>query len=449
MHRGWSALLVGVLVAGWGGVGSATAADRLSLANAMARARQQAREVKAAQARQQAAEERLTQAKGHRYPSLALSETWINTDSPADAFALQLNQERFSFNDFVLSDPNNPSRLDTDITRLEISLPLYTGGELSGRIAQADQAAGAAGDSAGWQGDNAALAAAEAYVTLEQAREYVALLGRARDTVKAHVDLARSYAEQGMIVDSEVMRAEVELSRVDDLLETARGNARMAASNLAFRLGEDLSTEWELAPLPAPQAPAGDVAEWLASAEKRKDLEAARKMLRAGELEEKVKRAAYLPKVGLVARGDLVDDTPFGGHGDSTTVIAVASLNLFAGGADRAAVAAARWEAKAGREDVERFAEGVKLQVRQAYEEARTAALRYATAAKALHAAAEAERITEERFKSGVVKMLDLIDATNARREAETRELVARADALSARLRLAVEAGRGPESALP
>ncbi|HQR46069.1 MAG TPA: hypothetical protein PK598_08655, partial [Thermoanaerobaculia bacterium] len=70
-------------------------------------------------------------------------------------------------------------------------------------------------------------------------------------------------------------------------------------------------------------------------------------------------------------------------------------------------------------------------------------------ARKALEAAREVERITNERFRSGVVKMLDLLDATTARREAETRELVARAEAHAAALRLAVKAGRRPESVLP
>jgi outer membrane protein TolC len=98
---------------------------------------------------------------------------------------------------------------------------------------------------------------------------------------------------------------------------------------------------------------------------------------------------------------------------------------------------------------VARFADGVRLEVRQSYEEALTARARHATALKALDAAREAERITDERFRSGVVKMLDLVDATTSRREAETRELVARAEAHAAALRLAVRAGRRPESVLP
>jgi len=47
-----------------------------------------------------------------------------------------------------------------------------------------------------------------------------------------------------------------------------------------------------------------------------------------------------------------------------------------------------------------------------------------------------------------VVKTLDLLDAVTARRDAETRELVARADAHLATLRLAVQSGRAPETVL-
>jgi len=91
----------------------------------------------------------------------------------------------------------------------------------------------------------------------------------------------------------------------------------------------------------------------------------------------------------------------------------------------------------------------VRLEVRQTYEEAVTARQRHATARQALAAAREAERITGERFRSGVVKMLDLLDVATARRESETRELVARAEAQLALMRLAVRAGRTADSVLP
>ncbi len=444
MRRWWFALLALAVLT----PEITSAQEKLSLEEAMSRARQQAHQVKAASARASAAGEKVRQAKGFRLPSVTLEESFISTNSPAEAFAFKLNQERFDFGSFMVTDPNDPKRLETGMTRLQIQLPIYTGGELSGRIRQAELAADAAAKTSSWAERQAALEAAEAYVMLAQAREYVGLLQKSRDTVKAHVDLARSYEEQGMLVRSEVMRAEVELSRVEDMLTKAEGDARTAAANLAFRMATDLRDEYTLAPLEMPSPPAEGLDAWLATSEQRPDLESARTMLAAGELEPGVLRAAYLPKVGLVARGDLFDDRPFGTHGDSTTFIAAARWNLWQGGAHRAAVAAARWQAEAGREDVQRFTEGVRLEVTQAYQETVTAQARHETAAKALQAAREAERITEERFKSGVVKMIDLIDATTARREAETRELVARADAVASTLRLAVKAGREPESVI-
>ena len=205
---------------------------------------------------------------------------------------------------------------------------------------------------------------------LAQAEEFVSLLTKARDTVKAHVELAKSYVEQGMLVRSELLRAEVELARVEDLLEDAKGKARVANANLAFRIGVAQDSTWQLAPLPGPKPLDGDAASWVASAASRKDLAAARSLLRAGELEEKVKKAAWFPKVGVSARWDLHDKNLFGASGSAGTVMAFAAVNLFQGGADKAAVAAAREEARAGREDVARFADGVALEVRQAYEEA-------------------------------------------------------------------------------
>ena len=175
-------------------------APPLTLAGAMQKAREGAREVVAAEARQQAAQARSDQSKGFRWPSLNLTALWMRTNNPAEVFALKLNQGVFSFPEFVASNPNDASPLNTGITRAEIVLPLFTGGELSGRIDQAKLAADAASGTSTWVADNAALAAAEAYVMVAQAEEYAALLHKSRDTVAAHVKLAGDYVAQGMLV---------------------------------------------------------------------------------------------------------------------------------------------------------------------------------------------------------------------------------------------------------
>lgn len=423
--------------------------EPLTLADAMARARERSREAVAAGARKEAAAARARQAAGFRLPSVSFSETYVRTDAPAESFAFQLNREQFSFPEFVSSDPNDPGWSGTAVTRLEATFPLFTGGELSTRIKQAESAATAADRTAVHTSNRVALEAAEAYVMVAQAEEYELLLTKARETVAAHVALAKAYVDQGMLVRSELLRAEVELARIDDLLAEARGRVRVANASLAFRLGEPQEKLWALAALPSPRPLEGDAASWVATAASRADLAAAREMLKAGELEEKAKKAGYFPRLAVVGRYDLYSKNLFGADGQNGTVMAVLQWNLFAGGSDKAAAIAAREEARAGREDVARFEEGVGLEVRQAYEEAATARSRHETALMALVSARESERITSERWKAGVVKTLDLLDATTARREAETRELVARAEAHGKGLRLALAAGRAPESVLP
>lgn len=443
IHR---VLLSGLLL-GAASLAPAVAAT-LSLSEAMATARTQAQEVLAADARAAAGESRVKQAKGYRWPEISFQELWIRTNNPAEVFALQLNQGRFSFEDFVLSDPNNPDYLNNATSRFLLTLPIYTGGEISGRVDQAKLAAEAATNEAVWAGDSAALAAAEAYIRLAQARENVKLLEQVLDTVDAHVRLARAYVDQGMLVRSELLRAEVERSRIEDLLLEAQGQGKVAEAGLSFRLGADPASHWELEPLVDPTEIDQDLAYWMGSAESRADLQAAHRMLEAGELEIKVQRSGLMPKIGVAARYDFFGEQVFGSDHDSGAIMGMLSVNLFSGNRHRAAKAAAQADYEAGEQQIAQFTEGIRLEVRAAYETAITAQKRFDTAAAAQQAALEAERITEERFKQGVVKMIDLLDATTARQEAETRELVARADAHLATLALAVKSGHQPEAML-
>lgn len=427
---------------------SATLAETLYLSEAMATAREQAQDVLAAEARVTAGQARFNQAKGYRLPQISFQEMWIRTNNPAEVFAFQLNQGRFSFQDFVVSDPNNPDYLNNATSRFALSMPLYTGGELAGRVDQARLAAQAAEIEAAWIEDSAALAAAEAYIRLSQARENVALLHHVLETVDAHVRLAQSYVDQGMLVRSDLLRAQVERSRIEDLLIEARGQARVAQSNLSFRLGTSSSREWDLQTLHDPEPLAEEIGEWLATAENRADLTAARHMLQAAELEIKVKRSGLLPKIGVAARYDMFSDQIFTSDNDSAAVMAMLSVDLFSGNRHRSARAAATADFQAGQQQIAQFTEGIRLEVRDAYERAVTARERFLTARAAQQAAVEVERITAARFKQGVVKMIELVDATTALQEAQTRELVARAEAHRTALALAAKAGRRPEEML-
>jgi outer membrane protein TolC len=421
---------------------AATSAQELSLDAAVDMALQGNPEVAAARERAAAATKRVDGGKSHRLPKIGLSESFIYSNNPAEVFALTLNQGRFDMEEFFLSDPNNPDPLSTFITRIDLELPIYTGGKVSARVGQAEAMATAEDFVFAHTRERVAFETITAYVNLAKAREHTVLLEKARSTTAEHVRLAEKYAAEGVILAADVLQARVYLSEMDELLTQATNGAKLAEAALNFQLGADQSLPRELAELPPAPPVAGDLEDWTAAAvEGRRDLEAARRQLEAGRLEEKATRPGYYPEIAVRGNYDLYDDTIFGANGHSGSIMAVARINLLGGGTNSAARAAARHETASFEADIRRFEEGVQLEVQQAWQDLATARVRHITAKNSLAAASEAVRVRESRFKQGLDKMIDLLEAETGLREAEVREMVARYDVVLDTHRLRYAAG--------
>jgi outer membrane protein TolC len=388
-------------------------------------------EVAAARERSAAATKRLDGGKSHQLPKIGLSESFVYSNNPAEVFALTLNQGRFDMEEFFLSDPNNPDPLSTFITRVDLELPIYTGGKLSAKLGQANAMATAEELTFTHTREKVAFETMSSYINLVKAREHQALLEKTRSTTAEHVTLAEKYASQGVILDADVLQARVYLSEMDDLLTQATNNSHLAQAALNFQMGADQTHPRTLAPVPPAKPVVGDLDDWIAAAlQNRRDLAAARRKLEAGRLEEKVSRPGFFPEIAGLGHYDLYDDRIFGANGHSGSVMAVARINLLGGGSNTAARAAARHETASFEADIRRFEEGVRLEVQQAWQDLLTARTRHVTAKSALTSATEAVRVRKSRFKQGLDKMIDLLDAETGLRQAEMRELVARYDVI-------------------
>ena len=389
-----------------------------------------------------AAEARAAQAKGNWYPKVDLVEIYHGTNNPAEVFAYQLNQERFDMNGFFAGDPNNPDWLNNWMTRVELVQPIWLGGQLTSQVAQARLMADAQQSLHQRTRQQVAFDTLTAFTNLTKAREYRELIAKARATTAEHLRLAEEFAKVGMVVEAEVLKARVYLSEMDEFTAQAEAGARLAEAALNFHMGLDQSTPRELAPLPESRFSSGTLEEWTEMAlEQRDDLRASRTRRDAGQLEEKKARSGFMPKVALIGRYDLYDDSFLGSNGSSGSVMVNARINLFRGGSDKQALDAARHQTRSFNENIDRFEEGVRLEVRQAWQDLSTAQARSETARAALAATGEALRITDERFQQGLEKMIDLLDAETALREAEVRELTARYDEAFALFRLHFAAG--------
>ena len=413
------------------------AAAELTLEAAVAKALDQNPSLQAQEAKAEAAQARSREAQGNRWPTVDLMETFAYSDNPAEVFAMTLNQERFSFDDFFMSDPNRPDALDTWITRLEVTQPIYTGGQLGARIEQADLMAEAASLDLGHRREQVAFQVGQAFLNARKALENVQLLERSLETTKAHVRLAEQLASQGVIIEADVLNARVHLARMEEMLLDVASMADVAQSALDLHMGVDQTIRHELGLAPTIATGSTPLIDWTERATAdRRDLRARRLEVQAARLEEKAEKAGYLPEIGLVGRYDLYDDVAFGSNGSSGSVMAVAKINLFRGGQDSAGVEAARNRAQSAALGIEQMEQGIQLEVRAAFEAVQTARKRMATAENAVSAAREAHRVREHRFQQGLDKMIDLLDAETSLHDAEVRLLTANYDHRIATYRL-------------
>jgi len=247
-------------------------AAELTLQEAVASALADNPEIRAASERSAAAAERLNGGKRHRLPKIGLSETYLYTNIPAEVFALSLNQGRFDMEEFFLSDPNNPDPLSTWITRVDLVLPVYTGGKLSARIGQAESMASAGELTLSHTREKITFETITAYVNLAKAREHQALLEKAQASTAEHVRIAEQYAAQGFILEADVLQARIYLSEMDDLVTRAANGANLAQAALNFQMGVDQTLPRELTPLPPATPVVGNLRSWIsASLEDRQD----------------------------------------------------------------------------------------------------------------------------------------------------------------------------------
>jgi len=412
------------------GAAFAGAADLLTLPKAIELARVNSPAILESRANADAASQALAEARASRLPSVEFREIFLRTDSPADVFGLKLMQERFSFSDFMKTDPNKPDSINNFATELQASMPIYTGGKLSAGIEQARRMTEAASAVRGRTEEAVTFMVATTYMDVLLADRFVELSVKARDTTARHVDQAQAYFDAGMIVESDLLQARVHLARMEESLITARNNATLARAGLNRVMGIPGPTDYDLDPS-VPEAPVLamtlDEAKQYAL-EHRSDVTAMAAKVGAAASGVARAKGEYLPDVAVIGSYALNDDVIFGANGTSYKFMVMARWNIFNFGQTSARVARSRNEEKAVREAQRGYLQQVEFEVRQAWQNVQEARARYDVASAAVASAEKALAILEARFGQGVARITEVLDAETLLNQSRTAELKARFD---------------------
>jgi outer membrane protein TolC len=382
---------------------------RISLAEAVERARQNSPRLEGLRSLRQAADAGLRGARAGRLPLLDVGASYTrNSNVPELVVSVPGSQPQTVF-------PDIPNRYDAHVGLVQ---PLYTGGRISGRIAQAGHDLRAADNDLHTGSNDLVLETVTAYWSLVRSRENARVLAESIAAYEADLKQVQDRFNVGLAARNDILNVQVERDRAELARLQATNNAAVASVDLVRLLRLPPGTAIEPSePVDGP-VPAGEDVEGLVARafDRRPEIAALRARADAASAEVKIARSVRLPQASLSAAYDYARPNtrvlPLAdGWNDTWSVGVSLSLLAFDGGRTSAAVAEARARADAVRHELEERRRQVRLEVASRFLELATRRAEVEVAERNLGAARENVRVSQDRYREGLIPASDLLDA--------------------------------------
>ncbi len=417
------------------------AAEPLTLEQAIGTALDKNPALKAADSQIEAADAGVLKSASGFLPKVTVSETWSRTDNPLMALGTKLNQEIITPADFNPAVINSPEAISNYNTRLSVVQPVFNGGkEYIGR-SQAGLAKEASIQDRERTKQETVYNVVKAYYGLLLAKEYARVALQSLDASEANVKLAQARYKAGAVLQSDLLRAKVQLAEVKEMLTRAENGVRLASAALNFAMGVPQGVEYEVSGALIVQDTKTELNSMIDEASsKRPDLLSMEMNRRNAEKSVTMTRADYLPSLNLMGQLDWNSDKPAGDDAKSWAVMAVLQWNLFDGLVTRSKVKESLATSSRMRSLEEQTRSAVQLQVRQAYYNVTSSRDRIAATTSSVQEAEEGLRIVQKRYETGMTTFVDVLGAENSLIRARTNALQALYDnnIAQAELKLAV-----------
>jgi len=248
----------------------------------------------------------------------------------------------------------------------------------------------------------------------------------------ALLDAANQRKSSGLATIGDVYQAQAALASAKLALQTAQGQLAAARGQLAITVGYTPDSPIPLAPWDdqvTATLPQDDVHDLLAkAAQARPELLASKAQQQAAIASLEATRAQGWPSLALNASAGR---TTTDNGGRKTTVNSydadlTLSFPLFTGFANQAQTRRAQAAVDVAQATNEQLVQTVQLEVWQAYQNMRTAALSLDTSDVGLKSAQQADAVTQARYKNGLDSILDVLSAQAALATARVQQVQAR-----------------------
>jgi outer membrane protein TolC len=356
------------------------------------------------------------------FPQIGLAEAFQRSNDPVFVFGSRLRQHSFATADFALNRLNTPTPLTNFATHFSGNWQLFDSGVSWLRVRQAQKMDEVARHKLQRTDQELTMRVVDAYSFLLLAFKQQQVAEDAVKTSQSILDRSRANVQAGMVVESDLLSAQVNHAAREQEMIRARNAVALARAQLNYEMGVPAETQYDPADWLAEKVfPAASLEDLETSALKqRPDLLALTTQQAVQHDGIRAAKASFGPRVNAVANWEL-DNPRFTGGGGNNWIAAVEiQVDLFDGGAKRAHLQHER--AMKGRVDAlhEMAINGVRLEVRKAYLDLDAARKQVEVARASVAQAQESLRIGQNRYGAGLSTITDLLRMQEAALRAQT-----------------------------
>ena len=304
---------------------------------------------------------------------------------------------------------------------LTASLPIFTGGKLSGTIKQAK---------ANYQYNEVGVqrtynemrsTVTDGYFNMLQADNIQKLSAESVTRLEDHLKNVQAQYDVGVVAKVDVLRSQVELANAKQTLIQAENAYQVAEANMNKIVGLPMDTTLKLDNLLVYNAYDKNMDDCLAyAAEHRPELMQAKYGVDAAKGALLVARSGHMPQVSASATQALGSDHWLGDNRTKWYAGINVKMNVFDTGVTLSKIHGAEADLKKAEETYRDTVNAVNLDVRSNYLGLREAEKRISTTKLAVEQADEDYRIAQLRYMSGVGTNTDVLDAQVALTQAKT-----------------------------
>ncbi len=304
-------------------------------------------------------------------------------------------------------------------TSLHISMPIYTGGRISGQIDQAKFNADAADLGVVKAEQQTKLDATTGYFSILQTRNLVQVNQETVDNMVSHLKNVQAQYNAGTVAQGDVLQSQVELANAQQNLTKAQNANAVAEASFNNTVGQALDTKsaYQDEFTYDPYAMTLDDSIKLAL-KNRPEIGQSQDSIAAAKAGVTIADSGRLPTVDITGgTGRVGSDFP---GNNNWSVGVTANWNLFDSGLTKAQIEQAKAAVSEAAIQDKQVRDGIELEVRTDYLSMKEAEQRIQTSSVAVNQGADSLKIAEAKYAAGVGTNIDVIDAQLALTQAKT-----------------------------